>query len=126
MKSLRALRSAGRPARRGSYPRSCRDVGVAGEEAPGLELDQGGRDQQELGGDLEVEVLQTVQFGHIAIHDATQRDLVEVHLFVEDEVQEEVERPLEDLGLHVVGHGQSVVTRVWFVHPCSRNHPWWR
>lgn len=92
-----------------------------GERTPGLELDQGGRDQQELGGDLEVEVLQTVQFGHIAIHDATQRDLVEVHLFVEDEVQEEVERPLEDLGLHVVGHDQSVITHVWFVHPCSRS-----
>ena len=31
------------------------DVGVAGEQAAGLQLDEGGGDHQELGGDLEIE-----------------------------------------------------------------------
>ena len=37
------------------------DVVVAGQQAPGLQLDQRGRDEQELGGDVEVELLHRLE-----------------------------------------------------------------
>ena len=81
------------------------DVVVAGQQAAGLELDQGRGDQQELGGDVEVEVLQPVELGQVGVDDRGERDLVEVDLLAQDQVQQQVERALEHGGLHLVGHG---------------------
>ncbi|MEZ5180632.1 MAG: hypothetical protein R2702_01935 [Acidimicrobiales bacterium] len=80
------------------------DVGVLGEEPSRLELDERGGDEQELGGDLEVEDLHALELGEVRIHDRGQRDLVELHLLAQDQVQEQVRTALEHLGLHLVRH----------------------
>ena len=57
------------------------DVLAAGQQAPGLELDQGGGDQDELGGDVEVEgPVHPLELGDEAVDDRRQRDLVDVDL----------------------------------------------
>ena len=75
-----------------------------GEQAAGLELDQGGGDEEELGGHVQIDGGHLGQLGQIGVHDAADRDLVEVHLLLGDEVQEEVEGALEDRRRDVVGH----------------------
>src|SRR5690606_28335055 len=56
------------------------DVVAPRQEAPGLELDQGRGDQQELGRDLEIEVFHQTQLGQVGIHDRAERHLIDVHL----------------------------------------------
>ena len=73
------------------------DVVVAGQQPPGLQLDQGGGDQQELGGDVEVERRRMLlELGQVGVDDGGERDLVEVDLLAQDQVQQQVERALED------------------------------
>ena len=80
------------------------DVGILGQQAAGLQLDERRRDEQELRGHLEVEDLHALELGEVGVHDGGQGDLVELHLLAQDQVQEQVERPLEHLGLHLVRH----------------------
>ena len=74
------------------------------QQATGLQFDQGGGNQQELGGHLEVQRLHGPQLAQIRVHDDRQADLVDVHLLLEDQVQQEIERPLEHRGGNVDGH----------------------
>ena len=71
-----------------------------GQQAAGLQLDERRRDQQELGGDVEVEDLQPLDLVQVGVDDLAQRDLVDIDLLSEDQVQQQVERPLEDGGRH--------------------------
>ena len=80
------------------------DVVAAGQQAPGLQLDERRRDQQELGGDVEIDPLHALDLGAERVDDARERDLPEVDLFLQDEVQEEVERAFEDRRRHLVRH----------------------
>ena len=75
-----------------------------GQQAAALQLDQGGRDEQELAGHVEVELLHALELDEVAVDDRRQADLVEVDLLGQDEVEQQVERPLEHRGLHRVGH----------------------
>jgi hypothetical protein len=71
------------------------DLG-AGQEPRGLEVEEGGGDEQELGGLLEVPRL--VEGGDVFDEfggDAVERDLGDVELVLADELQQQVERPLE-------------------------------
>ena len=70
-----------------------------GQQPAGLELDQRGGDEQELGGDVEVEVLHRARArpGRRR-RSSARRDLVEVDLLAQDQVQQQVERALEDRG----------------------------
>ena len=99
------------------------EIGIARQQPARLQLHQGGGDEQELGGDLEIEVLglaHLLQLDEVGIDDPRQRDLVQIHLLADDQVQQEVERSLEPGGLHLVGHGHTLVTPVWFVQRCER------
>jgi tryptophanyl-tRNA synthetase len=80
------------------------DVGVLREESLALELDQRRCDEEELGGDLEIEVLHEVDLGQVGVDDAGERDLVEIDLLAQDEVEQEVEGALVDRCLHLVRH----------------------
>ena len=80
------------------------DVGAARQQAPGLELDERGGDQQELGRDVEVEGLQTLDLGQVGVDDGGQADLVDVDLFGQDQPQQQVERAVEHGGGDVEGH----------------------
>ena len=51
------------------------------QQAAGLQLDQRRRDQQEAGGDVEVEVLHPLDLDEVGVDDRGQVDLVDVDLF---------------------------------------------
>jgi len=84
-------------------------VVLSGQEAPGLEFHERGGDQQELGGDIEIERLHPIEFGEVGIDDVRQIDLVQVDLLSQDQLQEQVERPVVDRGVDVDGHRQESV-----------------
>ena len=75
-----------------------------GEQAPRLQLHERRRDQQELGGDVEIDTLHALDLGAEGVDDARERDLPEVDLFLQDEVEEQVERAFEDRRRHLVRH----------------------
>ena len=79
-------------------------VGGARQQPPGLQLDQRGGDQQELGGDIEVERLHLLDLDQIGVDDGRQVDLVDVDLLLQDQLQEQIERPFVDRGRHVDAH----------------------
>ena len=76
----------------------------AGQQSAGLQLDQRGGDQQELGGDVEVERLHLLELDQVAVDDDRQVDLVDVDLLLQDQLQQQVERPFVDRGRHVDAH----------------------
>src|SRR5207245_1985891 len=80
------------------------EVVAARQQAAGLELDERGGDEEELGGHLEIEMVHALELGQVAVDDAGQRDLVDVDLLARDQVQEQVEGPFEDRGLDLVRH----------------------
>ena len=84
------------------------EVGLVGQQSPRLQLDERRRDEQELGGDLEVELLELGQLGQVGVDDGRQRHLVEVDLLAQDEVEQQIEGPLEHRGLHRVGHPVTI------------------
>ncbi len=76
------------------------EVVVDGEQAAALELDERGCDQEELGGQLEITGIDPLDLGQIGIDDLEQRDLVQVDLVTQDQVQQQIERALEHVGPH--------------------------
>src|SRR5262249_19111150 len=74
------------------------------QEAAGLEVDERGRDEQELGRYVEVEALHPPELGEILVDDPRQRDLPQVDLLLEDQVEEQVEGALEDGRRRLVRH----------------------
>ena len=85
------------------------DVIAAGQQPAGLQLEQHGRDEQELGGHLEVEGgPHLLEVGHVGVDDVRQRHLLQVDLLPGDEVQQQVERALEDGRAHRVGHTSTI------------------
>ena len=84
------------------------DVVAAGQQPARLQLDERRRDQQELGGDVEVDALHALDLGAERVDDARERDLPEVDLLLQDQVQEEVERAFEDRGRDLVRHGCQI------------------
>ena len=84
------------------------DIVATGKQAPGLQLQQHRRDQEELGGHFQIQGgPHLLQGGHVLVHDVGQRHLPEVDLVPGDEMQEQVERALEDGRAHRVGHGSD-------------------
>ena len=86
------------------------DVLLLRQQATGLQLDQGGGDQQELGGDVEIHLRHLGEMGEVGVDDLGERHLVEVDLVAEDQVQQQVERPLEHVGLHIDRHERHPTT----------------
>ena len=80
------------------------EVFEAGQQAASLQLDQRRGDEQELGGDVEIEGVHAVELAEVGVDDLRQRHLPELHLLLEDEVQEEVEGTLEDRRADRVRH----------------------
>jgi tryptophanyl-tRNA synthetase len=84
------------------------DVVAPGEQTAGLELDERRGDEQELRGHVEVERLHPFDLGDVAVDDAGQRDLVDVDLLLQDQVQEQIEWALVDRGRHIDRHGDNL------------------
>ncbi len=111
--SLNVLHSSSRASSRSrsshSASSSSRSTSVRpGQQAAGLELDERGGDEQELGGDVEVELLHALDLGQVGVDDAGQADLVDVDLLGQDQLQEQVERtlvgPVGELGGDIDRH----------------------
>ena len=86
-----AGRTAGRGPRAGRRPPRAR-LGVR-QQPRGLEVEQGGRDDEELRGLVEVGVVaERGEVGDEVVGDAVQRQLGDVELVLADELQEQVER----------------------------------
>ena len=88
------------------------DLVVVGQEPAGLELDQRGRDQEKLGGDLEVELLHAIQLAEVRIDNLVQVDLVEIDLLAQDQVQQQIERTVEHRRVDLVRHRRDPRRRV--------------
>ena len=72
------------------------DVVGAGQQPAGLELDEDGGDDQELRERLQVEGLPAGHLGHEGVDDRGQRDVVDVDLVAGDQLEQQVDRALED------------------------------
>jgi hypothetical protein len=85
-------------------------VVLARQQARRLQLDQGGGHHQELGRRVEVDRVQVAQDGQVLVGDLRDRDVVDVDLVPRDELQQEVEGPLEGADGDVVrgGHRRRV------------------
>ena len=60
-------------------------------------MDERRRHHQELARDVEVEFLHQLEVVEVLLRDERDRDVVDVHLVLLDEVEQQVERPLEIL-----------------------------
>src|SRR5207244_10005206 len=85
------------------------DVVAPWQQTAGLQLDERRGDQQELGRRLEVEALHALDLRAERVDDARQRDLPEIDLFLQDQMEQEVEGPLEDRRRDLVGHDRRVL-----------------
>ena len=72
-------------------------VDVRRHERARLELDQRRRHDEELAGDLDVDVVHARQEREILIGDLSDRDLRDVHLGAADQKQKQVERTLKSV-----------------------------
>ena len=70
---------------------------LAGEHEPRLELEQRGDEDQELGGRLQVQLALGLEVVEVGEHDVGEIDLQQVELLAQDERQQEVEGPGEDV-----------------------------
>ncbi len=80
------------------------DVFPTGKQPARFELDERRRDQQELGRNVEIDAFHVLDLDAEHVDDVRQRDLPEVDLFLQDQVQEEVERALENRCRDLVRH----------------------
>ena len=97
------------------------DVFAAGEQAAGFQLHERRRDEQELGGRLEIDALHALDLRAERVDDAHEGDLPEVDLLLQDQMEEQVERALEHGGRDLVGHGveRTGPTRLELGHRCD-------
>lgn len=80
------------------------DVGIFGKETLALQFDKGRSDEKKLGGDIEVEFIHLLYLDEIGIDYPGERDVIEVHLFAQDQVEQKIEGPLVDRCLNLVCH----------------------
>ena len=78
-------------------------IGV-GKQPAGLQLEQHGRDQEELRRHLQVEQPELLEVGHEGVDDGRQRHLVDIDLLPGDQVEQQIEGALEDGCADLVGH----------------------
>ncbi len=85
------------------------DRGPSREQPTRLQLDESRRDQEELGGHLEVQRLDPGEVLQVLVHQPRQAHLGDLELALGDQPQEKVERSLEDRGGHLVAHGAGAM-----------------
>ena len=81
----------------------------------GLHLHQRRRHEDEVGGLLEVEQMHAgAQERQVLVRDRGDGDVVDVHLILADEVEKQVQRPLENTEADPVGIVGSIGVAAWF------------
>ena len=95
---------------------------LLGKQRRGLDLEQRRRDEQEVARDVEVELGHAVDVLEVLVGDVGDRDRVDVELLARDEVQQQVERALEDVRLdRVRRHAAGLEDRLGVVAPSEAN-----
>ena len=89
---------------------------LAGQHQPRLELEQRGDQHQELRRGLEVQLLAGLQVVQVGDDDVGQLDLEQVHVLAQDQREQQVERPREDVevqlqSVHRGGHVRGQARR---------------
>ena len=79
---------------------------LAGQHQPGLELEQRRDQHEELRGDLEVELAAQLEVVEVGDDHVGQLDLEQVDLVAQDERQQQVEGPGEDVEVEIEIGGQ--------------------
>ena len=74
---------------------------LAGQQQAGLELQQGGDQHQELGGRLQVQLASPLQMVDVGDDDLGQVDLEQIDLLAQDQRQQKVKRPSEDVEIEL-------------------------
>ena len=85
---------------------------AVGQQPPALQLDERRGDDQELGGNFEIEPLHRFDLGEEAVHDVSESDLVEINPLLGDQPEQQVEGPREDIGVDLVCHTSEVTGHV--------------
>ena len=81
---------------------------LARQHQPRLQLEQRRDEHEELGRDLEIELAPGLEEVQVGQHDVGQLDLEQVDLLAQDERQQQVERPGEDLQVELeIGDASS-------------------
>jgi hypothetical protein len=70
--------------------------GIHGDEHLGLDVDEGGRHDHEVPRHVQVQLPHQVQVLHVLARDGGDGDVVDVDLVLANEVQQQVQRPLEE------------------------------
>src|SRR5690606_42157640 len=85
---------------------------AAGEEHAAFDLHEGGGHDEELAGDVEVELLERVEHVDVLAGDRFDGDVVDIQLVLFDEKEEEVEQALKDRQLDAIigvgNHGREM------------------
>jgi hypothetical protein len=74
----------------------------AGQQHLRLDVNQRRRHDQELAGDVEIQLLHQLDVREVLLRDSGDRNVVHIHLVDPDEVYEEIERPFERFELDLV------------------------
>ena len=101
-------RSRSRSSKRSSSSSSS-VISEPGQQAADLELHERRRDEQELGGDVEVDPVERLDLDEERVDDLGDLDVPDVHLLLQDEMEEELERPLVHRDAHGVGHRDATL-----------------
>ena len=78
---------------------------LARQHEPRLELEQRRDQHQELGGGLQIELTLGLEVVDVGEHDLGQLDLEQVQLLAQDQRQQQVERPGEDVEVQLQAMG---------------------
>ena len=75
---------------------------LARQQALRLDLQQRAGNQQEIAGDVQVKILHAAHFGQVLVGDLRDIDGADVNLLAADQVQQQIERPLEAVGANAI------------------------
>ncbi len=76
---------------------------LGGQHEPRLELEQGGDQQQELCGGLQIELARALEVIDVGDYHVEKLDLQQIHLLAKNEGEQKVEGPVEDLQVELEG-----------------------
>ena len=83
---------------------------LAREHQPGLQLEQRRQQHDELGSGLQLELPAAVQVVEVGEHDIGELQLEQVHLLAQDEREQQVEGPREDVQVQLEGRDAHLPT----------------
>ena len=82
---------------------------IVGQQVPGFQLDQRGRNEQELTRDVDVELTHHIEVAEVLSDDLNEAELGDLELVARDQLQQQIEGALEDACLDFVTHAAGAM-----------------